>query len=96
MDEDFGGGDSAKSLSSLVTDDRVLILVVEGLDQDRDRVESEQLTEDEADLVPEHASDQRHVMIGDLLWLSLLQERALVLETSSERVDSSIGADVAE
>ena len=52
VDEDLGGGDSAEGLSGLVTDNGVLVHVVEGLNQDWHRVKSEQLAEDEADLVP--------------------------------------------
>ena len=57
VDEDLGGGDSAEGLSGLVTDDGVLVLVVESLDQNRHRVEGEQLAEVEADLVPKYACD---------------------------------------
>ena len=50
--ENLLSGDSAEGLSGLVTDNGVLVHVVEGLNQDWHRVKSEQLAEDEADLVP--------------------------------------------
>lgn len=56
--ENLLSGDSAEGLSGLVTDDGVLVLVVESLDQNRHRVEGEQLAENEADLVPKYACDR--------------------------------------